>query len=88
MSARTPVLQEPGYVIRGGTSIKQYTVLNDKRHIVTKDTDSNVAVYDVLKATKVTELGKLDYEAEVKRRQEALSMVYVPSWFTVDLKTG
>ena len=35
--------------IRGGPSIKTYTVLNDKRRIVTKDTEENIAVYDVLK---------------------------------------
>ena len=35
--------------IKGGPSIKTYTILNDKRRIVTKDTDDNIAVYDVLK---------------------------------------
>lgn len=35
--------------IQGGAALRTATVLNDKRHIVTKDTENNVAVYDVLK---------------------------------------
>ena len=34
--------------ITGGSSIRQYYVLNDKRHILTKDTEDNVALWDVL----------------------------------------
>ena len=68
--ASTPLLSHPEMVISGGSSIKSFEVLNDKRHIVTKDTDSNVAVYDVLKAQKVEDLGRVDFEDEVKKRQE------------------
>lgn len=32
----------------GDPSIRQYNVLNDKRHILTKDTDENVVLWDVL----------------------------------------
>ena len=44
-----------------------------------------MAVYDVLKAVKVSDLGQVDLEEEVKRRTKN---VYVPNWFNVDLKTG
>lgn len=47
-----PQLLEPDFSIAGGPSIKQYHVLNDKRHILTKDTENRVALYDVLKAKK------------------------------------
>ncbi|RWS08592.1 WD repeat-containing protein 48-like protein [Dinothrombium tinctorium] len=80
-----PLNEKPDLVIRGNPAIRNYHVLNDKRHILTKDTDDNVAVYDVLKACKVEDLGKVDFEAEIKRR---FKMVYVPNWFTVDLKAG
>lgn len=33
----------------GGASIIQCHILNDKRHILTKDTNNNVAFWDVLK---------------------------------------
>lgn len=32
----------------GGASIRQYHVLNDKRHIITKDSEDHIAVWDVL----------------------------------------
>ncbi|TRY75454.1 hypothetical protein TCAL_07104 [Tigriopus californicus] len=85
LNSREPLLTEPDYVIRGGSSIKQYHILNDKRHILTRDTESNVALYDILKAQKVKDLGPVDFDAEVKQRHQ---VVYVPNWFTVDLKTG
>jgi WD repeat-containing protein 48 len=71
--------------IKGGAAIEKYVVLNDKRFMVTRDTDQNVAIYDVLKVSKVETLGKVDFDETVKARNK---MVYVPNWFTVDLKTG
>lgn len=71
--------------IKGGAAIKKYTVLNDKRHIITRDTEQNVVIYDVLKVCKTEDLGKIDFDEEVKKRNK---MIYIPNWFTVDLKTG
>ena len=62
-----------------------YYIQNDKRHIVTRDTEGGVAVYDVLKASKVADLGQMDFDKVCDERQQT---VYVPNWFTVDLKTG
>lgn len=76
---------EPAQRILGGPAIRHCHVLNDRRHVLTKDTEENVALYDVLKARKVEDLGKLDFEQEIKKRNK---MVYVPNWFSVDLKTG
>ena len=36
-------------------------------------------------AVKVDDLGVVDFEREKEERNKA---IYVPSWFTVDLKTG
>ncbi|XP_022083499.1 WD repeat-containing protein 48-like [Acanthaster planci] len=80
-----PYIKSPEYTIRGGPSVVQYHILNDKRHIVTKDTDSNVAIYDVLTAKQVEDLGKADMEIVIKSKHQ---MVYVPNWFSVDLKIG
>lgn len=71
--------------IPGGAAIKKYAVLNDKRHILTKDTDNNVAIYDVLKVTKVKDLGPVDFDNELNQHNQK---VFIPNWFTVDLKTG
>ncbi|EPY86850.1 WD repeat-containing protein 48 isoform 2 [Camelus ferus] len=81
----TPLCTQSDQVIKGGASIIQCHILNDKRHILTKDTNNNVAYWDVLKACKVEDLGKVDFEDEIKKR---FKMVYVPNWFSVDLKTG
>ncbi|XP_023217723.1 WD repeat-containing protein 48 [Centruroides vittatus] len=83
--ALPPLIQHPDVVIRGNPSIRHYHVLNDKRHILTKDTENHVVLWDVLKACKVEDLGQVDFEAEIKKR---FKMVYVPNWFTVDLKMG
>ncbi|XP_066597028.1 WD repeat-containing protein 48 isoform X2 [Prorops nasuta] len=76
---------EPTQKILGGPAIRHCHVLNDRRHVLTKDTEENVALYDVLKACKVEDLGKVDFDQEIKKRNK---MVYVPNWFNVDLKTG
>lgn len=87
-SNATPASAGKGYevaCIKGGAAIKKYHVLNDKRFMLTKDSEQNVAIYDVLKVKKVEDLGKVDYEEEIKKRSQR---VHVPNWFTVDLKTG
>ncbi|XP_053675555.1 WD repeat-containing protein 48 homolog [Anopheles nili] len=71
--------------IKGGAAIKKFHVLNDKRFMLTRDTDDNVHIYDVLKVKKVEDLGKVDFDEEIKKRSQR---IYVPNWFMVDLKTG
>jgi WD repeat-containing protein 48 len=80
-----PINVQPSMLIKGGASIRQYLILTDKRHIITKDSDENVAIWDVLMAKKVEDLQKCDYEEEIKRRSKR---IFIPNWFTVDLKTG
>ncbi|KAL4002256.1 hypothetical protein ACH3XW_2705 [Acanthocheilonema viteae] len=80
-----PCVHEPDIIIPGAASIRQHVVLNDKRHIVTKDTDDNVAMWDVLKGKKICDHGKRPMEEVIK---DHFKKVFVPSWFTVDLKSG
>jgi len=79
-----PINMQPDFVVKGGASIKQYHVLNDKRYIITKDSEDRVALWDVLTAQKVEDLDT-DYEEEIKKRSK---QIFIPNWFTVDLKTG
>lgn len=44
-------------VSAGGASIIQCHILNDKRHILTKDTNNNVAFWDVLKVNGTADRG-------------------------------
>lgn len=45
----------------------------------------NLCISFGVQACKVEDLGKVDFEEEIKKR---FKMVYVPNWFSVDLKTG
>jgi hypothetical protein len=83
--AQSPLNSRPDMTIKGTASIKCYHILNDKRYIVTKDTDDIVCVWDVLQAKKLESLGKENYESVIKMRQRIIN---VPNWFTVDLKLG
>ncbi len=42
------ICKQPDMIIQGGPALKYYHILSDKRHIITKDSNNNVAVYDVL----------------------------------------
>ncbi|KAL3265473.1 hypothetical protein HHI36_009677 [Cryptolaemus montrouzieri] len=80
-----PMSDKPVSLIPGGAAIRQAAVLNDKRHILTKDANDNVALYDVLQAKKVEDIGQVNFQEEIKNR---FKMIYIPNWFNVDLKTG
>ena len=43
------VCKQPDMIIQGGAALKHCFILSDKRHIITKDSNSNVVVYDVLR---------------------------------------
>jgi WD repeat-containing protein 48 len=49
-----PMVTEPDNVIRGGPSIRSYTILNDKRQIVTRDTEGGVQVRQIRKTRMYT----------------------------------
>lgn len=92
----------PVSLIPGGAAIRQAVVLNDKRHILTKDAQENVALYDVLRVctlleictmrlTAIFQAKKVEDLGQVNFQDELkkrFKMVYVPNWFNVDLKTG
>ncbi|KAK6035490.1 hypothetical protein COOONC_27004, partial [Cooperia oncophora] len=76
--------------VSGATSIKQAGVLNDKRHVITKDSDDCIGLYDVLAGRKVmfsqvADFGKRPFEDVVLEHNRK---VFVPSWFSVDYKSG
>lgn len=80
-----PAVDEPEVVIPGGASIRKYAILNDKRRVVTRNSNEEVAIYDVLKGKKVSDHGSRPIEHVVK---ENYRDVFVSSWFTIDLKCG
>lgn len=91
--SEVPMNSSPALVVKGKSAVINYHVLNDRRHILTRESDNSVALYDILTARKVESLypaenqakAKENYENELKKRSK---MVYVPNWFSVDLKIG
>ncbi|VDO12224.1 unnamed protein product [Rodentolepis nana] len=75
----------PTFIIKGGNPIVQYHICSEKRFIVTRDANNQVAIYDVLQAKIVQNLGQVDFDAVVKEREK---FIYVPNWFSVDLRCG
>lgn len=88
-----PIIKKPDVTIKGNPAVINYHVLNDKRHILTRESDNSIALYDVLTAHKLETIQRCEneldtkdnFDFEIKRR---FKMIYVPNWFTVDLKTG
>lgn len=88
-----PLNTTPDVEIQGNPAVINYHILNDRRHIITRESDNSVALYDVLTSRKLEILhpagslayAKELYENEIKNRSK---MVYIPNWFTVDLKNG
>uniref|UniRef100_A0A8B9HPK9 WD repeat-containing protein 48 n=1 Tax=Astyanax mexicanus TaxID=7994 RepID=A0A8B9HPK9_ASTMX len=62
----TPLCTQPDQVIKGGASIIQCHILNDKRHILTKDTNNNIAYWDVLKDAGFTSPDGSDPKCEYR----------------------
>ncbi|KAF6254461.1 hypothetical protein COO60DRAFT_1627872 [Scenedesmus sp. NREL 46B-D3] len=60
-------------------------VLTDKRHVLTKDANGHVQLWDVLAGQPIQQLGQVDI-ADMERR--LFRPLYVESWFTADIKLG
>ncbi|KAF7281811.1 WD repeat-containing protein 48 homolog [Rhynchophorus ferrugineus] len=82
-----PMPTQPIGLIPGDAAIIKANTINDKRHVLTEDSNGNVALYDILRAQKVEDLGPVNYQNELKTRNSE-RLVYVPNWFNMDLKTG
>lgn len=80
-----PQQTAPELQIAGAASIKQHRTLNDKRHVLTKDTSENIALYDVLAAKKVQDFPGRTFDDVIT---EYSKTIFIPSWFTVDCKSG
>ncbi|KAI6183917.1 hypothetical protein M3Y97_00540000 [Aphelenchoides bicaudatus] len=85
MDYQYPLVAEPDMCITGAPSIRQHVVLNDRRHVVTRDADNNVEIYDILKGKKICNYGQIGFEQVVK---DHFKKIFVPSWFSVDTKSG
>ncbi|WJX85511.1 hypothetical protein P8452_67950 [Trifolium repens] len=84
-STPVPMYKEPTLTIRGTPGIVQHEVLNNKRHVLTKDTSGSVKLWEITKGVVVEDYGKVSFK---EKKEELFEMVSVPAWFTVDTRLG
>ncbi|CAO3645376.1 unnamed protein product [Mucor hiemalis] len=80
-----PLRNAPDYVIEGKAGIISHLILHNRRHILTKDTNGEITLWDLTKCAQVKNFGKRDIE-EVA--QEVNSLESFPAWCSVDTKIG
>jgi WD repeat-containing protein 48 len=84
-SAPVPLYTHPASTIPGTAGIVRHSILNDRRHVLTKDAIGNVKLWEITRGTVITDFGKVSFEDKEK---ELFEMVSVPAWFTMDTRLG
>lgn len=84
-SPPTPLNAKPAFTVPGTPAIVQHTVLNDRRHVLTKDFTGTVKLWEITKGSVLKDFGKVPFE---EKEKELFEMVSIPSWFTVDTRLG
>ncbi|KAH9754394.1 WD REPEATS REGION domain-containing protein [Citrus sinensis] len=84
-STPVPVFKEPNFTIPGIPGIVQHEILNNRRHVLTKDTAGSVKLWEITRGVVVEDYGKASFE---EKKEELFEMVSIPAWFTVDTRLG
>uniref|UniRef100_A0A7N0ZS41 WD repeat-containing protein 48 n=1 Tax=Kalanchoe fedtschenkoi TaxID=63787 RepID=A0A7N0ZS41_KALFE len=84
-STPAPIYKRPSLVIRGTPAIVAHEILNNRRHILTKDTNDSVKLWDITRGVVIEDYGKVSFD---RKKDELFEMVSIPAWFTVDTKLG
>ncbi|XP_010245380.1 PREDICTED: WD repeat-containing protein 48 isoform X2 [Nelumbo nucifera] len=84
-STAVPVYKEPSFTIPGTPGIVQHEILNNRRHVLTKDTAGSVKLWEITRGIVVEDYGKVSFE---EKKEELFEMVSIPAWFTTDTRLG
>ncbi|KAL1540909.1 WD repeat-containing protein 48-like isoform X1 [Salvia divinorum] len=84
-STPVPVYREPSLTICGTSAIVQHEILNNKRHVLTKDTAGTVKLWEITRGLVTENYGEVPFQ---KKKEELFEMVNVPTWFSVDTRLG
>ncbi|KAK9050527.1 hypothetical protein SSX86_017815 [Deinandra increscens subsp. villosa] len=84
-STPVPVYKEPTFSIDGIPGIVQYEILNNRRHVLTKDNAGSVKLWEITRGVVIEDYGQVSYE---KKKEELFEMISIPAWFTVDSRLG
>ncbi|KNC52411.1 uncharacterized protein AMSG_08386 [Thecamonas trahens ATCC 50062] len=79
----------PVATLPGTTGIVRHQILADRRHALTQDNSGLMQVWDVTRGVKISDLPNADdWDEELKTQNDNIGPVAVPSWLTLDSKTG
>jgi len=81
-----PVFKEPSLLIRGEPGIVAKTVLNNRRHVLTCDSEGKVQLWDVSRGRLLKDFDNNRKMEEIQ--QELDEMVVVPTWFHLVTRLG
>ncbi|XP_058770498.1 uncharacterized protein LOC131644112 [Vicia villosa] len=84
-STPVPEYKQPTLTIPGIPAIVQHEVLNNKRHVLTKDTSGSVKLWEITKGVAIEDYGRVPFD---EKKEELFEMVSIPAWFTVDTRLG
>ena len=74
--------------IPGKPRIKDFSILKDRRHVLTKNTDNEIQLWDIMYAKFVKSLGSGELEAFREEEERKMMNNLIPNWFSVRIKTG
>ncbi|KAI7873407.1 WD40-repeat-containing domain protein [Mucor mucedo] len=80
-----PLRASPDHVIEGKPGITAHLILHNRRHILTKDTNGEITMWDLTKCIQIKNFGKRDMEDVA---QEVNSLESFPAWCSIDTKIG
>ncbi|KAI0244364.1 hypothetical protein L0F63_003939 [Massospora cicadina] len=80
-----PMRSAPVEVLAGTAGLIRCQMLADRRHVLSLDSEGQVALWDIVRARLVERLGKVSLDAAFQARNPAVA---VPSWCAVDTKIG
>ncbi|KAJ6353947.1 hypothetical protein OIU76_002884 [Salix suchowensis] len=84
-SIPVPVYKEPTLTIPGTSALVQHEILNNRRHVLTKDTAGSVKLWEITRGIVIEDYGKVSFE---EKKEQLFEMVSIPTWFTVDTRLG
>nr|XP_016451499.1 PREDICTED: WD repeat-containing protein 48-like [Nicotiana tabacum] len=84
-STPVPVYEEPSFSISGTPGIVQYEILNNRRHVLTKDTAGTVKLWEITRGAVIQNYREVSFD---KKKEELFEMVSIPAWFTMDTRLG
>ncbi|PQQ11438.1 WD repeat-containing protein 48 [Prunus yedoensis var. nudiflora] len=71
-STLVPVYKEPIFTIPGTPGIVQHEILNNRRHVLTKDTAGSVKLWEITRGVVIEDYGKATFE---EKKEELFEML-------------